>query len=254
MSVFDTQAFNQNLFFPRKDYAQNNDSGEDIFLEVTNGIKIHIRKYSRAKPTFSFLYFHGNGEIVSDHDEIAENFLELGGDFIVSDYRGYGKSEGTPNLKTSFLDARAIYTYLKQDKKLQEKVIIMGRSLGSAHAIELASNFSDIYACIIESGYSDPIKLLARRGIFMDYVTQEENELYNNGLKFQKVTCPTLIMHGDLDTIISKNEAMENYKNLHNTKQKELVILDSVGHNDILLAKENMYFKTLQSFIEKIGL
>ena len=86
----------------------------------------------------------------------------------------------------------------------------MGRSLGSAPAIELCSKRSDAQACIIESGYADPIPLIERRGLKINNVTQEENAVFNNSQKISDVKCPTLIMHGENDSLILPSEAKLN--------------------------------------------
>ena len=102
---------------------------------------------------------------------------------------------------------------IPDQKILKNYVCIMGRSLGSAPAIELCSKRSDVQACIIESGYADPIPLVERRGLKINKVTQEENAIFNNSQKISDVKCPTLIMHGEDDFLISPNEAKLNYEN-----------------------------------------
>ena len=65
-------------------------------------IHVHVRRHPSASARFSLLFFHGNGEVVSDYDGLAGAFTALGGEMIVCDYRGYGKSEGHPSLRTVF--------------------------------------------------------------------------------------------------------------------------------------------------------
>ena len=105
----------------------------------------------------------------------------------------------------------------------------MGRSLGSAPTIELCSTRNDIQACVIESGYADPIPLVERRGLDIDKTTPEENALFNNSQKISDVKCPTLIMHGEDDFLISPNEAKLNYENA-GAKIKKLEILARYHH------------------------
>jgi alpha-beta hydrolase superfamily lysophospholipase len=249
-SVFDSQQFNQNLFFPRSDNSATPDNTDDIFIKVENNCKLHVRVYRNLTKKFSILFFHGNGEIISDYNEIANLFLELGCEFIVSDFRGYGRSEGSPTLRSCLADASVIYSYLKNNKILNTKTCVMGRSLGSAPTIELCSKFSDIAACVIESGYADPIPLVQRRGLNITKISLEENSLFNNSTKIRLITCPILLMHGELDSLISADEAKLNYENVA-SNDKKLAILKGVGHNNMMMAKNNEYFASLSSFFNR---
>ncbi len=249
VSIFDSPEFNQNLFFPRPDSGSRASDAEDLMIQVAPGIKVHVRQHRFPLADFSLLYFHGNGEIVADYDDLASSFMELNGEFLVADYRGYGKSTGYPTLRSALEDAGRIYQALKEAGRLHPKICVMGRSLGSASAIELCARFPEINACIIESGYADPIPLVERRGLRIERTTPEEDALFNNSRKIARVQCPLLIMHGAEDVLISPREAQLNYEQA-GSKMKSLRILEGVGHNDILFAPGNAYFKTLKSFLE----
>jgi len=246
-SIFDSRAFNENLFFPRTDRSSSPRGTGEIYIEVEEGVRVHARKYPSPGARFSLLFFHGNGEIVSDYDGIVDAFLALGAEMIVCDYRGYGKSEGSPSLRKVLEDAHVIYHYLQENGHLLPHVCIMGRSLGSAPAIELCSTVKGIACCVIESGYADPVPLVERRGLKIDKTTAEEDALFNNSLKIRKIPCPLLIMHGDEDFLISPREAELNYREA-GSKVKLLEILEGVGHNDMMMAQDNRYFSCLRGF------
>jgi hypothetical protein len=250
-SVFDSNAFNQNLFFPRSDNSPTPSNSEEIYVEVEPGIKVHVRRYINEEAECSLLYFHGNGEIVSDYNYFEEMYTALGVELIVCDYRGYGKSEGCPTLRNALQDAHQIYKYIKDHNGFKSRVGVMGRSIGSAPAIELCVHYSELQFCIIESGYADPIPLVERRGIKIDSTTAEEDALFNNSVKMVKIQCPLLIMHGEDDFLISPLEAELNYKQA-GSQLKHLEILAGVGHNDMLMAPENRYFTALYEFIRAL--
>lgn len=248
-SVFDSQAFNGNLFFPRQDTAPIPENSDEIRVEVEPGMMIHVRRHPSPVARFSLLFFHGNGEIVSDYDNLAEHFNALGAELIVADFRGYGKSDGFPTLRYALEDAHKIFEQLKSTGKFKEKVCIMGRSLGSAPALELCAKRFDVTACVLESGYADPIPLVERRGLKIDKTTPEEDAVFNNSEKIRSVKCPLLIMHGEDDFLISPHEAKLNYDNA-GSKMKHLEILDGVGHNDMMMAPEGSYFTTIKRFFD----
>ena len=156
-SIFDSQAFNANLFFPRDDSSLGPANSSNNYIDVAKDIRIHARRHPNPNANLSLLFFHGNGEIVSDYDNLVEYFSNLGIEFTIADFRGYGKSSGTPTLRASLEDSHVILDYLLAEKVLKNKICVMGRSLGSAPTIELCSKRSDIQGCILESGYADPI-------------------------------------------------------------------------------------------------
>ena len=250
-SIFDSDEFNQSLFFPRLDNSAVPNRTDDIFIKVESNGKVHVRCYKNLEAKFTILFFHGNGEIVSDYNVLAEHFIRFGCEFIVCDFRGYGKSEGVPTLKSSLIDATTIYCYLRDNKILKTNVCAMGRSLGSASAIELCARFSEVTCCIIESGYADPIQLVKRRGLNVTNITSAENAIFSNSEKLRLVKCPILIMHGEMDSLISPEEAKLNYKNASST-HKKLAMLEGVGHNDIMMARDNAYFSCLSSFFSQV--
>jgi pimeloyl-ACP methyl ester carboxylesterase len=127
----------------------------------------------------------------------------------------------------------------------------MGRSLGSAPAIELCVQFSNISCCVLESGYADPIPLVERRGIRIDKISSEEKKLFNNSEKIRLIRCPLLIMHGEEDFLILPQEAILNHQNA-GSKHKIRGILKGVGHNDMMMAHDNSYFKNLNGFFNSV--
>ena len=251
VSIFDSQKFNNNLFFPRPDSMPTPEGAEDIFVEVEKGIEVHVRRFPSQQARFTLLFFHGNGEIVSDYDSLVYAFAGLGAEFIVCDYRGYGQSQGSPSLRAALEDAHVIYKFLKENSKLRFPVCVMGRSLGSAPAIELCCAFDEISCGVIESGYADPIPLVERRGLRIDQTTAEEDAVFNNSKKIANVQCPVLIMHGEEDYLISPKEAELNYKQA-GSKLKILKILEGVGHNDMMMARDGGYFTCLKDFLDNM--
>ncbi len=248
-SIFDSQVFNANLFFPRADSSPVFAGSDEYYIDAGKDVRIHARCHPNPDAKLSLLFFHGNGEIVSDYDNLAQHFSSLGAELIIADFRGYGKSTGSPTLRSTLEDAHVIFDYLKKEEVFKNIVCVMGRSLGGAPTIELCSKRSDIQACVLESAYADPVPLVERRGLKIDKTTPEEDALFNNSLKISMAKCPTLIMHGADDFLISPQEAKLNYDN-SGAKIKTLEILEGVGHNDMMMNPS--YFSTLKRFFDSL--
>ena len=82
-------------------------------------------------------------------------------------------------------------------------------------------------------------------------ITAAENALFSNSEKIRLVKCPILIMHGEMDSLISPEEAKLNHKNA-SSAYKKLALLEGVGHNDIMMARDNAYFSCLSSFFSQV--
>lgn len=110
----------------------------------------------------------------------------------------------------------------------------MGRSLGSAAAIEVAVRAGEKPAgLIVESGFSDTLALLARLGVRVPPGVEDVDRFLNRD-KIARVEIPTLIIHGRNDVLIPPEDGRALY-NACAAEEKELVLLPG-GHNDLLLA------------------
>jgi alpha-beta hydrolase superfamily lysophospholipase len=107
VSIFDRDEFNQSLFFPQSNASPAPAGASDQMIEV-DGARLHVRLHASPAASRTLLLFHGNGEIVADYDAAASRFARAGVALAVMDYRGYGRSTGTPTLRTLISDARRV--------------------------------------------------------------------------------------------------------------------------------------------------
>ena len=102
------------------------------------------------------LYFHGNAMIVDDMDLFAPLFNDVGVNLFVAGYRGFGLSNGTPTVTNMFKDSHRVFEGFKktvEDYGFRKSFFVMGFSLGSFSAIELAYNYQDdLQGLIVQSG------------------------------------------------------------------------------------------------------
>ena len=157
----DLNIINSFLFHPRKSYEEMGEN--DILIELEDNIKVGIRLHLVNQSFHTILFFHGNGEIGSEYDEIAQVYNQKNINFIIVDFRGYGFSSGVPNVGNTQSDAHVILDYVLKhlkDQNYSGSLILMGRSLGSVSVLELAKRYPlDFNGLIIESGFSneDPL-------------------------------------------------------------------------------------------------
>ncbi len=214
------------------------------------------RFYHSQEKGPNLLFFHGNGEIVSDYDFIAPLYGDRGINLFVADYRGYGLSGGTPTTRSMIHDAHPVFQhfldFLKRNR-YTGPIFVMGRSLGSASALELGSQSHDqIQGIVIESGFADTFDLLNSLGIPMEIPPGTEDRVFSNLEKIRGISLPTLIIHGSEDHIIPLNHARDLYQ-ASPAKDKRLVIIADANHNDLLMVGHNPYFGALEDFIRGVS-
>ena len=239
-------------------YLQSSPSDVPSYsIEVEEGIKIDCGFWVSGKECSSILYFHGNGETVTSHDWVAPFYNQRGINLFVADYRGYGSSNGKPTISNMIGDAHTIFkgfNEIIEKEGFKRGLFIMGRSLGSMPAMELAYNYQDdIRGLIIESGTANNFRRLwDYLGITKKEAILSEESLFLNKVKIKQVHKPTLIIHGEYDQIISVKEGEELHGN-SGAQDKRLLIIPGADHNDVMIVKQSLYFDTIEKFIKAHG-
>jgi hypothetical protein len=249
------------LFHPRPEWGSpgTTSSAEDMLIQVEKDVVVGARFYLAGKDAPTILFFHGNGEIVADYDDIGPIYMRMGINFFPVDYRGYGRSTGRPTITSMMRDAHRIFDYVQnwlKGKGYTGPFIIMSRSLGSASALELSTHYIDqIDGLIIESGFAYAGPLLRLLGIEMEALGIKEEDGFRNIEKITTFTKPTLIIHAENDHIISFTEGQALYDACPAT-DKRLLKIPGANHNDIFLrgmkeymeAVKNLTMRLLESF------
>jgi len=253
---FDHPEINALIFHPRPDYGAAPPAGaEDLFIPVAPEARLGARFFLSDPSGPHLLFFHGNGEIVADYDDLGPLYTQLGLSLLAVDYRGYGKSQGTPSVGTMLRDGLKAFDFtydLIRARGRSGPFLVMGRSLGSAPAITIASQrMEKLAGLIIESGFAHSLPLLELLGISIDYLGLEEKDGFRNFQKIAAVTKPTLILHAQHDELIPLSEADILLKN-SGARRKELVVIPRAGHNDILDVCGIEYFKTIARFANSL--
>lgn len=226
----------------------------DYFIEVEPGVRVGCEFWVESSDSPTILFFHGNGETASSYEPIAPLYNRRGLNLFVADYRGYGASDGEPTVRNMLLDAHAIFRSFKQiigEKGMKTRTYIMGRSLGSMPAIELARSYPDeIPGLIVESGSANNFRRLCESlGIPINEAIFGSESPFLNRVRIREARQPTLIIHGECDTLVPLSEGKELYRN-SGAKDKKLIIIPGAEHNDIMVAHERLYFDGVKAFIE----
>ncbi len=239
------------LFHPRKVFGipVQQDGCEDIRIPVEDDIHVGARFHVPHTDAPLILFFHGNGEIAHDYDDIGPLFNKMNINFIVADYRGYGISDGSPSVSAMMTDCHRILSFVEKWRKERGgtgALIVMGRSLGSAPALTLAATHEDrIDGLIIESGFAWAKPLLKLLGVPTRSIDFEEEKGFSNLEKIRNVSKPTLIIHAEYDHIIPFDDGKALF-DASNAEKKRMLPIFGANHNDI-------FVRGLESYMEAIG-
>ena len=248
-SILDRPEVIQFIFYPRRDWTPLPPGARDYVVPVAEGVSIACRFYPAEKTSPCFLYFHGNGEVACDHDWIAPLYNQDGIGLFVADYRGYGKSGGSPSFAAMTADAHALFRSFVDTLRSEGysgPLFVMGRSLGSHSTLELAYHYPEaLSGIIIESGSANMARLLR----FFDVPEERRSALEEAGFhRLRSITLPILILHGEWDTLIPLAEAVRLYEGI-GSPEKRLEVVPAAGHNDILLVGTEQYFSAIREFV-----
>lgn len=172
---------------------------EEKNIEVEKGIKLNALHFKSKTTKGVILYMHGNAGDLSGWGGVAQDFLPLGYDMFIYDYRGYGKSGGQiTSEKQLYADAEAVLEAVKKEYPL-ESIIIYGRSIGTGIASYLASK-NKVKKLVLETPYYNLTWLVKHYYPLLPTFLLKYKLPNNEYLK--QVRCPTELIHGTNDEVI----------------------------------------------------
>lgn len=250
-SFFDAPEILQFIFYPRRDWTPAPANARDYMVPVDSFVSVSCRFYASSRGSASILYFHGNGEVACDYDMIAQDYNDLNISLFIADYRGYGLSGGKPTLKDMINDSHPIFDYFIKTidpERTGSAIFLMGRSLGLPSAMELACLYPlKVKGLIVESGVANIARLMRHFGFPVDRNKLKEIEEAIDS-KVRAIRVPTLVIHGEHDSLIPLKEGVKFYETLE-TREKRIVIIPGADHNDTMLADKEKYFAAIKDFI-----
>ncbi|CAG2164364.1 unnamed protein product [Oppiella nova] len=216
-------------------------SFESHFITTDDKININVLLIKRPDNEYKWcptiVYFHGNaGNIGHRLQNCYELYHEIGCNILLVEYRGYGLSGGHPSERGLYLDASAALNYLMGRPDIDShKIVVFGRSLGGAVAVELARRANAgaaIAAVIIENTFTS-LPDIGRQLFNCRLIRWLPNWFYKNQFtsvdKISEVTAPALFISGLSDELIPSSMMTSLYA-LCGSAHKELHRLDGT-HN-----------------------
>jgi len=228
---------------------------EDVWMETADGVRIHgwyctPRQNSGGQilqlPTsMTLLWFHGNAGNISGRYEIVRKLMVEKVAVFIIDYRGYGRSEGSPSEQGLYKDAMAAWNYLTSERKVAAgNIVIFGDSLGGAVAIDLAAKV-EAAGLIVQSSFTSISDMAAQlMPVFPRFILRTKMDSIN---KIGRVRAPKLFIHSPADEMVPYTlgrrlfEAAEEPKQFYEVK--------GASHNETDAVGGRAYYEAIGNFV-----
>lgn len=248
----DDPIISQSVFYPTRQACPN-----ALLVKVPGVGDLACARGAPRPGAGTVIYWHGNGETApGSADFLGDLFEEWGVNVVFAEYRGYGASDGSPQLAAMLDDVDRIIEAVGVE---DDRLAFFGRSLGSLYAVEAAVRHPRAAGLVLESGIADPVGLLRRRlpGIERTavYASLEASarRSFDQQAKLAQYPGPVLVLHAEHDEIVDRT----NGEQLHawaSGPGKELRLFPRGGHNNILAINQREYRERVGAFLDRVGL
>lgn len=239
----------KDIYYPTKEIESTPIGGdlkyEDIFFNTDDGLKLNGWFVPVENPRATLLFCHGNAGNISHRIEIIKVFNELNLNVFIFDYRGYGRSQGSPSEEGLYQDAQAAYKYLLSRKNInKDAIVIYGKSIGANVAIDLASKVT-VAALISESGFSSAYDMGKKLFPYLP-VKWIITIKYDALAKIKNITIPKLIIHSQDDEIVPFKLGKKLFEAA--PPPKEFYEMQG-GHNEAFFTAMEEYSSKINNFL-----
>jgi len=202
---------------------------EQMWIDIGGGKRVEAW-YSRGRgvdadhPGALMVLAHGNAELIDDHINRMLNYRDLGVSSLMVEYRGYGRSDGSPGQRAIVDDtAKALELVLQRAEVDRARLIYHGRSIGGGVVCALAERIEPS-AMILESTFTSAAGMATRFGVPGFLL----NSPFRNDRVVKGFAGPILLLHGTADEIIPVSHA----RKLKAMAKSATLIEQDAGHND----------------------
>lgn len=216
-----------------------------VHVPTRDGARIATLHLHDSSAAFTILYSHGNAEDLGHLASLLERLHGAGFSVLAYDYRGYGLSTGgPPTTNGAFHDIHAVYRHAVETLGIPpERLLVLGRSVGSGPATELAAR-EPIGGLILESGFTSAYRVMTRIPLL-------PFDPFPNMKHIRDVTCPVLVVHGTDDEVIASWHGRKLFEAAPDPKQ--MFWVEGAGHNDLVSVAGARYWDALLKFAERVS-
>jgi fermentation-respiration switch protein FrsA (DUF1100 family) len=217
----------------------------EVFIDTEDGIQLQCYLLDHQNSEKIVIYFHGNAGNLSHRIQDLQKLHQMGVSVLGVSYRGYGKSQGSPNEAGVYKDGMAALQYVREDLGYMEKdIYLLGRSIGTTVAIHIAQD-KKLAGLVLVTPLTSGKALGLASG--MGPFSVVAGSAFNNIGKVDNIKCPVLVLHGTADRVIPYEMGVKIHQLL--SGPKKMVTLEGAGHNNLSTDYHQQYWAPISEFL-----
>jgi fermentation-respiration switch protein FrsA (DUF1100 family) len=223
-------------------HLQRSHRAEDVWLRTSDGVGLHAWWLAKPGASLATLHLHGNGGNITHRSLSAKHILAAGSSLLLLDYRGYGKSDGTPTEQGLYRDADAGYEWLVEKGYAPAQIVLHGESLGTVVALEIAVRkpcAGVVLEAPLTSAKAVAGRVLPLLGPLLIWG-------YDSKSRIVRLKAPLFIIHGDADEVIAYEFGQELYQEAPG--RKSFWTIRGGTHNDLHVLGGEEFPERLREF------
>ncbi|PVD31942.1 hypothetical protein C0Q70_07368 [Pomacea canaliculata] len=233
---------------------------ENHSILTKDRVKINIILVKQPQPGRpTLLYFHGNaGNVGHRLHNVLGLYTACGFNVLLVEYRGYGRSEGSPSEQGLYLDAEASMDFLLQRSDLnKQQIFVFGRSLGGAVAVYLATcpfYAQHVKAVILENTFISIPSMgeqIFRFGFFAYIPWWCYKNLFPTQKRIPKMHQATLFICGLKDELVPP-KMMQTLYSSSGSEKKRIETFPDGTHNETWMCPG--YYEAIYSFMDQVNM
>jgi fermentation-respiration switch protein FrsA (DUF1100 family) len=262
------------VFFPQipgrltGDWSPPELGQEEVWLTAEDGVRLHawwIPAYATSaaaadRPSVAadevptFLCFHGNAANIAWRADVYRFLRDLPANVLALEYRGYGRSEGSPSEAGIYLDGEAAYTWIVRERGVPaRRILALGQSLGTAVAAELAAHH-ELAGVVLEAPFPSARALAGRIYWFLPglaWLVRSQFEISKNLAQANReFAAPLLVIHCTRDPVIPFAFGKEVYDRA--PQPKSFLAINAECHEEATLVDPGAVRQELLRFWEQV--
>lgn len=232
------------------DYQLLNSQIKEVSFTTKDGLKLHSFYIPYHEKAPLIIYFHGNAGSPLHRLAVTQELANYGVNILLVGYRGYGRSEGKPSEQGIYMDAKAAISYAESNLGFKkDDIFLLGRSIGSAVAIDAAQH-EKLGGLILISPFSSGHAVMSQMGIdWLSFIVN--GNPFDSASKLSRIKLPALFIAGELDKTITTDMTRDIFDS-YPSQDKSLVIIPKAGHNDMFILAGSEILSRVSSFVFSI--
>lgn len=233
--------------FSADDYSLVGSDIRDVAFTTQDGVHLHGFYLPNPDSDKLVLFFHGNAGHALHRLDAATQLVAQGVNVLLVGYRGYGRSGGKPSEQGIYNDGKAALRYATDTLKFApQNIFLLGRSLGSTVAIDLAQT-RELGGLILISTFTSAHDVMTAAGMgWLRWLV--DRRPFDQTAKLNRVDLPALFIHGERDREVPYRFGKALYEQYPSVFKSHVSVSDA-GHNDLFLAHGDALWARIGAFI-----